>query len=48
MTCMSKDTNYTAVSAEAIPVSAARIRERIVKSKTRYHVNDNISVHRTG
>jgi len=39
---MSKDTHYTAVSAEAIPVSQ-RIRERIVKSKTRYHANDNIS-----
>ena len=39
---MSKDTNYKAVSAEAVPVSQ-RIRERIVKSKTRYHANDNIS-----
>ncbi|WMW81104.1 GTP cyclohydrolase I [Undibacterium cyanobacteriorum] len=39
---MPNDTTYKAVISETIPVSQ-RIRERIIKSKTRYHANDNIA-----
>lgn len=39
---MSTNTNYKAVANTSIPVSQ-RIRDRIIKTNTRYHANDNIA-----
>lgn len=39
---MSTNTNYKAVANTTIPVSQ-RIRDRITKTNTRYHANDNIA-----